>query len=382
LQENLARGLGIVGRAVATRSTLPILSNILLTTDGGRLRLSATNLELGIVCWIGAKVDEEGSACVPARLLGDFVNSLPPERIDMNLVIRTQTLNLKCARYEANIKGLEPQDFPLIPTREPDDQIIALDSALFREMIDQVAFAAATEESRPILTGVLTVLSPHGLTMVAADGYRLSVRTAETALPIATTESVIVPARTLIELGRIAAQRLPAAAECNQPIELSITKNRNQVLFRLPDVDVVSQLIEGAFPDYNQIVPKGYTTRTVVSTGELLKAVRVALLFARDAANIVRLQITPGAATGGSPGQLTLTATSAEIGDNVTQLDAAVDGEAIEISFNAKYLIDLLSVLGAPQVSIETTISSSPGVLKPVGVEGFTHVIMPMHLPK
>ena len=153
LQENLARGLSIVGRAVATRSTLPVLANILLTTDASRLKLSATNLEVGINCWIGAQVDQEGSITVPARLLADFVNSLPAERIDMTLIARTQTLNLKCGRFEANIRGIDAQEFPLILVPEQEQRIeIAPD--MLREMIDQVAFAAATDESRPVLVPV------------------------------------------------------------------------------------------------------------------------------------------------------------------------------------------------------------------------------------
>ncbi|MFH1084205.1 MAG: DNA polymerase III subunit beta, partial [Chloroflexota bacterium] len=154
MQENLAKGLAIVGRAVATRSTLPVLANILMATDASRIKLSATNLEIGINCWIGAEVAQEGATTVPARLLGDFVNSLPAERVDLELIARTQTLNLKSGRYEANIKGIDAQEFPLILVPEGDNSLAVAPAAL-RQMIDQVAFAAATEESRPVLTGVL-----------------------------------------------------------------------------------------------------------------------------------------------------------------------------------------------------------------------------------
>jgi DNA polymerase-3 subunit beta len=178
LQENLAKGLNIVGRAVASRSTLPVLSNVMLATDNGRLKLSATNLELGVNCWVGAKVEEEGATTVPARLLADFVNSLPPERIDMELVVRTQTLNARCARFEANIKGIDAQEFPIIPTAGDGESAIRLAPEDLRRMIDQVAFAAATDESRPILTGVLARFEGDRLTLAAADGFRLSVRNA------------------------------------------------------------------------------------------------------------------------------------------------------------------------------------------------------------
>ena len=372
LQENLAKGLSIVGRAVATRSTLPVLSNVMLATDGARLKLSATNLEIGIVCWIGAKVEEDGSITVPARLLTDFVNSLPPERIDMELTVRTQTLNLKCARFEANIKGIDAQEFPLIPTAGEDSKI-SLDPSMLRQMIDQVAFAAATDESRPILTGVLAKFQGEQLTLAAADGFRLSVRTAHLSEPASEPITVIVPARALAELSRI-------STEQEQPIEVTITPARNQALFHMANVDLVSQLIEGNFPDYNQIIPKSYSTRTVVSTSDFLKAAKTANIFARDAANIVRLEIVPGGEL--APGRITLTATSAEVGDNVGEIDAVIEGEEMEIAFNAKYLIDVLSVVDAAQVALETTTASSPGVIKPVGSEDFTHVIMPMHISR
>jgi DNA polymerase-3 subunit beta len=380
LQENLAKGLSIVGRAVATRSTLPVLSNVMLATDGARLKLSATNLEIGIVCWIGAKVEEDGSITVPARLLTDFVNSLPPERIDMELTVRTQTLNLKCARFEANIKGIDAQEFPLIPTAGEDNKI-SLDPSMLRQMIDQVAFAAATDESRPILTGVLAKFQGEQLTLAAADGFRLSVRTTHFAEPVSGPVTVIVPARALAELSRICGeQSRTVSGEQEQPIEVTITPARNQALFHMTNVDLVSQLIEGNFPDYNQIIPKSYSTRTVVSTGDFLKAAKTANIFARDAANIVRVEIVPGGEL--APGRITLTATSAEVGDNVGEIDAVIEGEEMEIAFNAKYLIDVLSVVDAAQVALETTTASSPGVIKPVGSEDFTHVIMPMHISR
>jgi DNA polymerase-3 subunit beta len=373
LQENLAKGLSIVGRAVASRSTLPVLSNVLLATDNGRLKLSATNLELGINCWVGAKVEEEGSTTVPARLLADFVNSLPPERIDMELVVRTQTLNARCARFEANIKGIDAQEFPIIPTAEDGGSTIRLAPEDLRRMIDQVAFAAATDESRPILTGVLARFEGDRLTLAAADGFRLSVRSAPIGQALDQPVEVIIPARALGELARIASDQ-------EEQVEVIVTPARNQILFHLKDVDLVSQLIEGKFPDYNQIIPSGHATRTVLDSSGFLKAARVSHLFARDAANIVRLEVAPGDEL--MPGHITLEATSAELGDNVGQMDAHIEGEPVEIAFNAKYLIDVLSVVDSAQVILETTSASSPGVLRPVGDDDYLHVIMPMHLSR
>ena len=371
LQENLAKGLSIVGRAVASRSTLPVLSNVMLATDKGRLKLSATNLELGINCWVGAKVETDGATTVPARLLTDFINSLPPEQIDLELAVRTQTLNARCARFEANIKGIDAQEFPIIPTTDDGERAIRLEPDDLRQMIDQVVFAAATDESRPILTGVLARFKEDQLTLAAADGFRLSVRSASLGQSVDEPIEVIIPARALGELARIAADQ-------EDWVEVIITPARNQILFHLKDVDLVSQLIEGTFPDYRQLIPTDHTTRTVVDASGFLKAARVSHLFARDAANIVRIEIAPGDEL--MPGHITLEATSSELGDNVGQMDAVVDGEPIEIAFNAKYLIDVLSVMDTTQVALETTSASSPGVLRPVGDDDFIHVIMPMHL--
>jgi len=373
LQENLAKGLATVGRAVAARSTLPVLSNILLESDEGRLRLAATNLEVGINCWIGARVEEEGRTTVPARLLTEFVNSLPSGQIDLELNERTQTLNLKCARYEANIKGIDASEFPEVPTADSIEgqNNLHLEAGTFKQMIDQVVFAAATDESRPILTGVLAQFHQGGLTLAAADGFRLSVSSADVGVDLDDTTSAIIPARALAELSRVSGNQ-------EDPIELILTPRRNQILFHLSNTDLVSQLIEGKFPDYTQIVPKSHTTRTIVGTQELLKAVKVAFLFARDAANIIRFNVVPGSEL--TPGQIVITGTSAEFGDNVGEIDASIEGEEIEIAFNARYMIDALSVMGTPEVALETSTASSPGVLRPVGGDNFLCVIMPMHI--
>jgi len=372
LQENLARGLSIVSRAVATRSTLPVLSNILLATDQSRLKLSATNLEIGINCWVGASVEEEGATTVPARVLVDFVNSLPPETLDLELITRTQTLNLKCGHYEANIKGIDAQEFPLILV--PDgDETVKIKPEILRQMIDQVAFAAATDESRPVLTGVLADLKEHSLTFAAADGYRLSVSSVELEGEAPKTMSIIIPARALQELRRISSNE-------EKPIEMLVARNRNQVFFRMTDIDLVSQLIEGAFPDYTQIIPTTYNSRVSVSAPDLLNAMRMALIFARDASNMVRVQIV--ADEGTESGQLIVTATSSEHGDNVSELGAKVDGKPMAIAFNAKYFVDVVNVIDTEEMVLETRDASSPGVIRPAGTSGFVHVIMPMYMTR
>lgn len=388
-QQSLAKALSITSRAVSSRTTMPVLSNILLEAKAGQLRLAATNREIGINCWIAANVEDEGAITIPARLLSELVNRLPPERIDMELSERTQTLHLSCARSEANVRGIAADDFPLLPTLDaltarPEDAtpdwapgvLASFGASQLRKMIDQVTFAASTDENRPTLTGVEVTLQPEMVQMAATDGYRLSVRTLAIEGGPAKT-IVIVPAKSLGEVARISAD-----ADESQPVQCLITPQRNQVLFAMVGsekagiqrVELVSELIDARFPDYRATIPKTYTTRTVVDTAALLKAVRVALLFARDNANIIRLHIADD--------QLRLTGTSVEMGDNVGDLAAEVEGAAMEIAFNGKYLIDVLSQIGEPQVALETTHPTRPGAWMPVGNDNFLHVNMPMMPPK
>ncbi len=377
LQENLARGLSIVSRAVATRSTLPVLSNIYIGTDGGRLKLVATNLEIGLSCWVGARVEEEGATTVPARLIDELVKQSPPERIELTLDPRTETLHYRCAAISASIKGLPAAEFPIMPTAEAAEGLaIAIKGEQLAEMVAQVVFAAATDETRPVLTGVLVELEEDSITMAAADGFRLSVRRARLSAPVEAPLRVIVPARAMAELGRLAAQ-------VEGDVQVILTPNRNQVLFHMDDVDLVSQLIEGNFPDYRLIIPKSFDTRVVVDTSQFLSAVRRALIFARDAANIVRLQVggEQAAETHEGAPRLVVRAEAAETGGGEEALPAAVEGAALEIAFNGRYLVDVLSAIGSPQTALEMTTPSSPGVFRPVGTDAdFTHVVMPMHL--
>ena len=368
LQENLTKGLGIVGRAVATRTTLPITNNVLLATDQSRLKLAATNLEIAISCWLGAKVEEEGSITIPARLLTDFVNSLPPERVDMTLSPHTRTLELKCARFEGRINGVAAEEFPPIPTIG-DGIATNIDPEALRLAITQVAFAAATEETRPVLTGVHCEFEADGLTLAAADGFRLAVHKAPLAVSVTDKTEVIIPARALTELHRLLTDQ-------EEPVEVTINPARSQVLFRLKDVEMVTQLIQGAFPNYNQLIPESHTTRAEVSLSEFSKATRTASIFAREGSAIVRIEITPGGES--APGKIMLAARAEEVGDNVGEVDATVEGEGAKIAFNSKYLADVLGVLHQDRVALEITSPSSPGVIRPLGVENYVHVVMPM----
>jgi len=368
LQENLNWGLGVVGRAVATRTTLPITNNVLLATDQSRLKLVATNLEMAISCWIGAKVEEEGAITVPARLLTEFVNSLPNDKINVNLSPKTKTLELKCARFEARISGVDAKDFPPIPA--VDEGITTkVEVEALSQGISQVAFAAAVEESRPVLTGVDAQFDNDLLTLAAADGFRLAVYKLPLTTPVSQKTEVIIPARTLIELNRL-------MADGEEAVDITINPNKSQALFRLKDTELVSQLVQGTFPQYSQLIPQSYNTRVVVDVAEFLRATKTASIFARDSSGIVRLVIASGSEL--TPGKLTLSARSEEIGDDVGEIDAVIEGEEAKIAFNGRYLVDVLSALRESQVALETTNPSSPGVLRPVGVDNYIHVVMPM----
>ncbi|NPV68899.1 MAG: DNA polymerase III subunit beta [Anaerolineae bacterium] len=371
LQENLAKGLSIVGRAVPTRPTMQVLGNVLLETEEGRLKLAATNLELGITAWIGARVEEDGAITVPARTFIDLINQLSPERVDLDLDVRNLTLKVHCGATNSNIKGIDSNEFPLIP-QAGEAPGIAIPGAVLREMISQTVFAAATDDNRPILTGVYTRLTSDGIVMAAADGYRLSVRTAPLEIGTPRTTELIIPARTLAELGRI-------ISDDDEEVLMSIPQGRNQVIFHLKNVDVASTLLDGKFPDYNAIIPRSFTTSTIAYTADLLRACKRADIFARDVNNNAKVSVIP-AETPSAPGIVRLSATSTERGSADAIVDATVEGDKQEISFNVRYLIDVLNVIREEQVVLQSNGPTAPGVIKPVGRDDFIHVIMPMSI--
>ncbi|HLI05849.1 MAG TPA: DNA polymerase III subunit beta [Ktedonobacteraceae bacterium] len=370
-QQDLSHGLSVVSHAVSSRSTLPILANILLATDHGRLRLSATNLEIGINCWVDAQIEEEGAITIPAKLVTDYVNSLPQGVVDIAVPEDGNVVNIKGGRSNTNIKGMDASEFPLIPSAEGGELPISLDAATLKEMINEVAFAAAEDESRPVFTGVLVQVGNEKITFAAADAFRLAVRVAPLPGDTETRSDILIPAKTLTELARI----LPSEG----PVQMIVTPNRAQVLFHTEQIDLVSRLIEGTFPNFRQIIPKEYTTRAVIETKEFAADVKRAALFARDSSNITRLKVAPGENDGLEPGTVTIEATAEDLGDNVSTLNAAVDGPEQQIIFNVKYLAEVLGVIGSQEVALEVNSATRPGVIRPVGSTDYTYVIMPMH---
>jgi DNA polymerase-3 subunit beta len=367
LQENLSKGVNIVQKAVESRPALPVLANILLEAEDSRLKLAATNLQMSITMWIGAKVEVPGSITLPSKTFSDLVNRLSPERVDLNLDAPTHTVSIKCGTTQSNIKGIDADEFP--PITHSDDNGIIINGKTLREMINQTAFASAKDDSRPILTGVYTQIEGDTLTMAAADGYRLAVRTGKLESPYPTRTEMVIPSRTLLEIARIAAD--------DEDVNISLPGKREIVTFHMTNVDVSSQLLEGRFPDFRAIIPRGYVTSTTMYTSDLLKKCQTAEIFARDSAFAGRLYVKPASAPG-EPGEVVIAGKSAERGNADNRLDAHVEGEPLDISFNIKYLIEVLNVITDERVTFQSNGAENPGVIRPEGREDFVHVIMPM----
>ncbi len=379
-QPVLKSALSIVSRAVSSRTTMPVLSNVLLSVDGESLRLSATNREISINVWIPATVEDIGMTTLPARLLSDFVNNLPPERIDMELTTRTETMRLQCAKNNANIKGIAADDFPIIPAYTPDAESTlytagnhyTLEPGHLYENINAVTFAAATDENRPTLTGVETTFDDGRLTMGATDGYRMAMRACDAVFQT-DKNTVVIPARSLAEVARICGDAVGI-------VNVVISGNRNQALFSATGkkewqrVDMVSELIDAKFPDYRATIPKRYNTRITVDTAAMVKALRVALLFGRDNADLVNLAV--------GKDSVCVSAHSGESGDNLSTVEATIEGAPLEIRFNARLLIDAFEHISAPQSIVELTVPTRPATIRPMNDDNYLQVVMPMHPPR
>jgi DNA polymerase III subunit beta len=370
LQETLQRALGQVSRAVATKTALPVLSNVLLATDDGRLKIAATNLEIGITTFVPAQVEEEGRITVDARLLSEFVNTLPNDTVQLSSDRVRFSLAVQCGRDKAAINGIDADDFPVIPTVSGEAFTAVVDPQLLREMIGQVELAAAADDSRPVLAGVLTRFEGTTLTLAAADGFRLAVRQAELPNAVESKFDVIVPARAYRELARI-------ISDSTEPLKLSITPNQSQLLVRVGDTEFLSRLIEGTFPDFRQIIPREFGTTVEVGRDAFVNAVRRSSYFARDNNDVVRITVKPGDGDL-DPGTIEISATAAERGNSQSYVDSSVSGPELQIAFNARYLADVLGVIRQGQVMLGMNGGNQAGVVRAAGADDYTHVIMPM----
>lgn len=366
-KENLAAALQLVTRAAATRSTLPVLTNVLLTAEGSRLRLSATDLELGITCQTLAQVHEAGATTIPARTFADLVKTLPNGEVSLSLKTATETLQIRCGSTKADLKGIPAEDFPPVEGQSSNSRL-TLNIPNLKEMIQQVVFAASRDEARPVLTGVLLKATGNRLTLAAADGFRLAV--AETTLDQEAEGDgfqVVVPARALVELART----LPSVGEVH------LVPLPGRMIFLADNLQVISQLIDANFPEFEAVIPRTYATRAVLTKAAFLAACSQAAIFATQVNNVTRLAFTP---SNGVPGQVLVAAQAAETGEQQSELPGSIEGKALTIAFNVRYLQDALKVIDVPEIVLEMTEPNCPGLLRPVGQEGFLHVLMPMHL--
>jgi DNA polymerase III subunit beta len=357
---------------------MPVLSNILLEAKNNQLRLAATNREIGINCWIAAKVEDEGAITVPARLLSEFVNSLPSTAITMDLAEATQRLQMKCAGFRANMNGISAYEFPILGTvAEVQGQVLAIGAATLSAMIAGVVVAASEDENRPTLKGVEVTIRDGDIMMAATDGYRLGYRRQDIAHGSDDKLTVIVPHEALETLGKF-------SLEADGEIDVVISAN--QIVFGLKAgqdakwqrVEMSCHLIDARFPDWRATVPKSHNTKVVIDTKALTSAVRTAMLFARDSANVVTFDVKKSAQ--GPHDRLTIVAKSPEMGDNESVLDCAIEGEDMTINFNGKLTLEALSTIATNRTVLEMMSAIRPGVFYPEGTttHDAMHVIMPM----
>ncbi|MFW6110152.1 MAG: DNA polymerase III subunit beta [Patescibacteria group bacterium] len=363
LQENLAEALSTVTRVVSSTGSLPVLSNVLLEASEGRLKLAATDLETGVVSWVGAQVEEEGSITVPAKVFSRLVSNLSPGEISLEL--EKQILKLTAEDVESEFNGLSADEFPNLPELE-EENAFELSGDILSAGLDQVIFAAATDEGRPVLTGVLFCGSGDELTLVGVDGFRLAEKKLDLEQEIPDLD-VIVPARTLRELALL-------IGKIEEPVKVSQAEEDNQLVFQVEDVCFSSRLLEGEFPDYQEIIPDEYATRFVFSREEFLNSVSLSSIFSQVAANIVRLELSP------DEDQTKILANTQEIGSSTVDLAGDGEGEEVKIAFNAKYLSDCLSALSCEEVSFEAAGSLKPAIIRPLDSDDYLHVVMPVRV--
>lgn len=363
LQENLNQALGHVSRFVATKSQLPILSNILFSTQNGRLLLSATNLEMGINYYLGAKIEQEGSITIPAKEITEFVSYLPAGKIDLELNSQNLIL-LKSTKTYSSFTTSPSVDFPKLPQIDPS-QALDIETKLLVNTINQISFAAASDDSRPILTAILWQITSDGFTMVATDGFRLSLKKVnypnDTSRPTAT---YLIPARSLNEVVKL--------SKNTKSIKAGPSTDGHQFLFTQDDVELSTRIIEGEFPAYDRIIPTVSPTVVTLDKEECLQAIKISSVFARESANVIKWKI-------GSD-KIEFTSNAPQVGQNHVEVEAKVTGQPLEIAFNYRFVNDFLSVVKGDQITIECNQPLTPVIFKDLADPDFLHIIMPVRI--
>lgn len=371
LQENLSRGLSTVSRVLATRPQMAILSNVLLQTKNGQLEIIASNLETTITTSVGAKIEAQGEFTVPGRTLQEVVSGLAAEKL--TLALDEGNLLISGGKFKAKLAGTPAAEFPKLTEGASDKSLVwKLEKNVFLEAVGRTVFSAATDESRAVLTGVLFNATSSGITLAATDGFRLSV----IKLPVKSPEEVkfILPAKTLTEVSRILAENKDKD-EKESEVTMTLLAESNQVIFDTGEVKIYSRLIAGNFPDFEKIIPPNSTIKIVITGEELLKSIKLASVFARDAANIVKLKIE------GS--KLKISANAASVGENESEIDLQKEkgsDEEFAIAFNFHYLLDLLNCVDSQEITAEFTGPLASGVFRLPKDENFLHLIMPVRV--
>lgn len=363
LQENLSRGLQTVMHAVPAKSSLPILSNVLIETDKGRIKLSATNLETAITTHVGASIEEEGSVTVPAKLLRDFIANLSAGTINAQVKDEIFLINSKSTKSKFN--GSSAKDFPELPEFPKKAKNLAIDPALLNEVIGVVAFASGMDTSRPIFTGIYMDYSKGKLIVTSTDGFRLSEKTVK--LKGDTDDfKVVVPAKTLVEVAK-------TFSSSPEPIEFALDQNENLALFRSEDTLIATRILDGDYPDYKKIIPNEHIVTAIFNTLEFTEAVKLTDIFAKEGNSTIKIRFDP-------EGKIKITSLSEETGQNESNLKGEIEGELIEIAFNSKYLLDFLNNIKSEKIEFESNGNISPCVFKPDTQKDFVHIIMPMQV--
>ena len=377
-QEQLNHALAQVSRAVPSKSVLPILGNVLLSTDEGRLRLSATNLTIAITVWSAAHIEQDGSVLVPAGLLADLVAGLPNDRVAIEVNRENQVVTVACGRFSTQINGAMADEFPTVLVSPPEREAeVSFTAATLKEAIHQVVCAAATTDTRPVLAGVCLRLHEQTATLTAADGFRLARKQIALPTSIPTPQEVIIPAPALRELGGM-------LGNTTEDVSMHLVAAANgvtgatQVVMATSRFMLTTRLIDGQYPQVERILPKGCTTRAILDVRELNRAVKLAGLIAKVSQYAIRLSVTAGEAS--QSGTVMLSANAAGIGANTGAAEGEISGESGQIALNVAYLSEALAVIGTPQVAFEMAQAQAPGVLRPVGQNGYIHMIMPMTL--
>ena len=355
-QKNLRKALGLVEKIVSRNPSLPILNNVLIKTDNGRLRISSTNLEIGINCMIGAKIDEVGEIAIPARVSSDFINNVSDEKVTLHT--KNNILFINSDKYKTQILGFDPKDFPIIPKLK-EGPVTVISSKILRNMLYSVADAIAVSETRPELAGVYANLSAKKLTFAATDSFRLSEVNFDAK--ISGQHSVIIPRNTVMELIRI-------TSDIDGDIEVKI--GDNQVSFYNNDFELVSRLIDGNYPDYKKVIPSKFLSRMLVQKGDLEKDIRLAGLFSSNISDVKLLC---------SKDAIVIRSKNSDKGEIETTVPAVLKNDPFEISVNYHYLLDGLKIMDSDKVVLEFTGNGNPLIIKPHdNNRELTYLIMPL----